>query len=365
MTARASRNALLAWLAVATRGRSQDDIVTYSGYVIDFYCLGLVESGGSSLDSSDVIKEPWKHTLHCLRDIPQCRDGYYLAGKGGDGKYMPKFAFDDASHNAALALMDSFPMGSSRDYKSFAVTAIGRHSGDGYLRGATFSTCFQSTGCDSVCRAGNATTCVTPEIKYTIPVGGLLIAHVVCMCLSWGCLLPLGVLWARNMRQSKWTPAGVPAWFAGHRMLQSAGVALQLLGFIFIFIHKKAGHFKLPHEVLGLSVVVLGLLQPLNAQLRHLKCIGHPLPDGTRTAARAAWELMHKACGWVCLAGGAANVVLGPVFASTLRFRTGLVVGSAIFLGLSLGSLVLGGLALEARRLFSRASKTPPDVREF
>merc|ERR1711862_539277 len=94
---------------------------------------------------------------------------------------------------------------------------------------------------------------------------------------------------------------GVPIWFAGHRILQSVGVVLQLMGFFFALLWKKAAHFKLPHEILGLVMVILGTLQPVNAQLRNLSFVGHPHPDGTRSPLRKAWEVLHKGSGYIAV----------------------------------------------------------------
>jgi len=329
-------------------GSAQGVQTIYSGHLVDFYCLSLVRTGGTAIDGSDVENEPQEHTLHCLRDVPQCRDGFYLAERDSNGKYDIKFQLDDTSYTSVLALMDTFPVGSDRDGRQFQVTANGTHDGDGVLRSATFVPCFAAQGCDGVC-TGN---CNTPaDQDYTLPAGHfLLVAHVVCMCLSWGCLLPLGVIWARNLRKSTWKPGGVPVWFQGHRTIQSTGVTLQLLGFFFIFLFKKGAHFQRPHEIIGLIVVLLGLMQPINAQIRHLKSIGHPGPNGEKTRNRVIWEVVHKGSGWLCLVLGTVNVILGPIHANNMRWSRGLVVGSAVWIGISLGLVVQTGVILEVRR---------------
>ncbi|CAK0904684.1 unnamed protein product, partial [Prorocentrum cordatum] len=245
------------------------------------------------------ITGPMWHTLHCLRDVPQCRD-YFLADRTG-GEYRIRFTLDEASQEAALRLVDSVPVGSDWDHEPFRVTAQGYHGQrDGVLRDAAFSVCFGSAGCDGDCQG----SCDVPagDRDFTLSPGFLLVGHVVCMCLSWGCLLPLGVVWAHYLRDSQWEPGGVPAWFQGHRWLQSIGVCLQLVGCVFILLWKRAAHFRLPHEIIGLVVVLLGCLQPLNAQLRHLKVVGH----AGRGAGpwRRAWELLHKGSGYTAVALG-------------------------------------------------------------
>merc|ERR1712232_515746 len=98
----------------------------------------------------------------------------------------------------------------------FTVTAVGEHNGDGIMRNAEIVEC-NGLLCDGICK-GN---CVVPEQTINLSAPALLIAHVVFMILSWGLLLPLGALWARNLRHNSTKLSGQPIWFAGHRILQS------------------------------------------------------------------------------------------------------------------------------------------------
>lgn len=324
----------------------------YSGFLVDYYCYSLCRAGSVGLDGSNVITDPGSHTLHCLRDVSQCRQGYFLAenrGTGAIGDYHIKFKLDDASTRRALQLIDSYPVGHMQDGRHFQVTAVGMHDGDGCLQNAAFKVC-NGDSCDGVCQVASGTCDSPPGLEFVLPVDSLLVAHVVCMLLSWGCLLPLGVLWARNLRESSRKVGGTPVWFAGHRLIQSIGWLLQLMGFVFILAFKKGSHFKLTHEILGLVVVVIGSLQPLNAQLRHFSCVGHPVAGGTRSAGRKAWEIVHKGLGYSAVAMGMANIILGPIHASNLGFDRGLVLGAGICAGLFLAILICGGVTLEVRR---------------
>lgn len=351
--------AVLSTLRIAIASASADGVLTnYSGYLVDFYCYSLCDVGGTAVDASNVITGPEEHTLHCLRDIPQCRDGYFLAGKDSSGEYRIKFLLDDTSQQAALDLVKSFEVGSDRDHQGFAVTATGYHNGDGVMMGASFDTCFEGPHCDGVCIG----SCTTPaDLDYTLPAGRFfLIGHVVCMCLSWGCLLPLGVVWAHYLRQSTYKPKGVPVWFYGHRMLQSIGVVLQLLGLVFIIIWKKSAHFKLPHEIIGLVVVLLGTLQPLNAQLRHLKAVGHPGPDAG--PFRKAWEFLHKGSGYVAVFLGIVNVIYGPVHAANMRFSPALSIVAGIWVGLSVGSLIIATIYFQVKQTMGNLATPVADA---
>jgi hypothetical protein len=340
-------------------------LITYSGYLVDDYCYALSRAGSIGLDGSNVITHPFDHTLHCLRDVPQCRR-YFLAVNRGNGvhhDYHIKFKLDEASNQQVLALVDSFPKGHNRDNMrgGFRVTATGIHLGDGILRDASFQECQAADLCDGICNVTNQNltsgTCNTPELQPTPPLGFLLVAHIVCMFLSWGLLLPLGVLWAHNMRKSDKKLCSSPIWFQGHRIIQSVGVVLQLCGFLCILLWKKSSHFRLGHEIIGATVVILGTLQPLNAQLRHLPCIGHPQPDGARTLFRQLWELLHKGSGYVAVLLGLANVLYGVAHLNNLGFNKGLVITMAILVGLAFTGLATCVVGWKGQRMLEARSK--------
>jgi len=130
------------WQASAATGP-----VEYKGYLIDIYCYRLVRWGWRAFDGTDVIREPWTHTVHCLRDVPQCRT-YYLAENRGTGttkNYRMKFVLDAVGNQRALDLIRA-----TRREKNFTVTARGIHDGKGNLNNAMFEECFGDQ-CDGVC----------------------------------------------------------------------------------------------------------------------------------------------------------------------------------------------------------------------
>merc|ERR1711964_567701 len=62
---------------------------TISGYIVDVYCfnrcVGKSASDNCALDATHVLYKPEDHTVHCLKDPPECvKDGYYVAEKSGD-----------------------------------------------------------------------------------------------------------------------------------------------------------------------------------------------------------------------------------------------------------------------------------------
>lgn len=336
-------------LALASGNRT-----TYSGYLVDLYCYGLVRAGGRGLDGIDVIREPGKHTLHCLRDPPQCYEGFFMlaVNRGGSTPdYQAKFLMDEAGNQAALSLLRTYPRGHARDNVAgqFLVTVSGMHHGDGTLRDATVVECV-GAGCDGNC-TGN---CIDVDLQLSLSVGKFLFVHVLFMVLSWSCLLPAGVLWARNLRLNKRLACGSPIWFQGHRILQSVGWLFQLVGFAAIILHKSQGgggsatNITSPHEVIGLIVVIFGSLQPFNAQLRFLPGVGHASPDGTRTTLRRLWEYLHKGCGYFAVTLGCVNVVLGLLKADNAGFDPVFVRSAAGAAGFLLVSLFLAVVVIEA-----------------
>ena len=137
----------------------------------------------------------------------------------------------------------------------------------------------------------------------------LKVAHGFVMTVAMGIVLPLGVLIARFGKGSK----GSAMWFHLHRGLQSLGVVMLIAAFaIAIKFENKAGnkHFDCIHARLGLAVVVLTLLQPLNALVRPHKGKPH----------RNLWEWIHKGSGYLVL-----FLSLITIFLGMKRYDAGLV----------------------------------------
>jgi hypothetical protein len=134
-------------------------------------------------------------------------------------------------------------------------------------------------------------------LESKVAVNPLKIVHGVLMGLSWGFLLPLGVILARFFKHKPdaW-------WFRMHVICQRSGVVLMLVGVIIAFIMVEGSHFNGFHTIIGLIVFILGVLQPINAALRP-----HPGP----TATRRRWEWLHKGSGYIAVLGGFTAVITG------------------------------------------------------
>lgn len=159
-----------------------------------------------------------------------------------------------------------------------------------------------------------------------LPVPLLVSIHGACMAVSWGLLLPMGVFIAHFERKNTRRVCGKPVWFGYHRLLQASGVVVQLVGFVAIFVHtqntrggSEAGHFAEPHKihkVIGLSVAITGVLQPLNAVFRP-----HVEPGEEPSLLRRVWSRCHRSLGYGAVIGGFVNVCIGVYVAAAIGYE--------------------------------------------
>jgi len=155
----------------------------------------------------------------------------------------------------------------------------------------------------------------------------------VLMSLAWGFLIPSGAFislaWRSRLAKGRWLQL--------HRALQVSGLLLTIVGFALSVSWVPDGyHFSHPHNIIGLVVVVLAMLQPLNSLAR-----GKPAAatGGKRTTRRAVWELMHKG-------GGYAIIIMGVYQAVSGRYLMidgdPILITYFVLLGLSLVILISG-----------------------
>lgn len=82
--------------------------VEYTGYVVDNYCWNLPNHRG--IDGSQLGTAPETHILHCLWQVPACKEQGYvilekLASAAPDGStYGPKYQLDATGNTLALQL---------------------------------------------------------------------------------------------------------------------------------------------------------------------------------------------------------------------------------------------------------------------
>ncbi|XP_039118957.1 cytochrome b561 and DOMON domain-containing protein At2g04850 isoform X1 [Dioscorea cayenensis subsp. rotundata] len=124
--------------------------------------------------------------------------------------------------------------------------------------------------------------------------------HGVLNALSWGFLLPAGVVIARYVRQFE--SAG-PTWFYAHAAVQATGYILGITGFAIGIAmgNSSPGVTYSLHRGLGVAVVVAGGLQSLALFFR---------PSATHRF-RKYWKSYHHFVGYGCVVLGVVNVFQG------------------------------------------------------
>jgi len=134
-------------------------------------------------------------------------------------------------------------------------------------------------------------------------------AHASLMMVSWGFLLPSGTILAKFYKHR---PDGL--WFKLHRGIQVLGLLLAVVGWIIALMNfnvfKDYGQRNYQHGICGMIVMILGLLQPLNALLRpHAP----ESPEDAKSKKRVLWEIWHKASGWLAVLLAVPTIVLGTL----------------------------------------------------
>ena len=143
-------------------------------------------------------------------------------------------------------------------------------------------------------------------------------AHGTLMLLSWGFLLPGGIVAARFLKYRTDS-----LWFKIHRIVQPLGLVLALAGWWtalsgpFNVLGSGVYDVSFAHAVMGTVAMVLGLLQPVNAYFRPHK------PDGGAgnssedqdfavvSTKRKTWEFLHKTTGYVAATIAVINCFIG------------------------------------------------------
>lgn len=143
--------------------------------------------------------------------------------------------------------------------------------------------------------------------------------HARLMVLSWGILLPLGVLIARFfkvMPRQNW-PERLDNrfWWLSHLGLQYMGGGLMLAAFALLAGAQGLKGLATPHAVFGYAALALGLGQIVGGWLRGTK--GGPGEASLRgdhydmTPRRVAFEYLHKSLGYLALALSVGAILSG------------------------------------------------------
>jgi len=99
-------------------------LTDYSAFIVDVLCWNLPNHIG--LDSANLETSPEVHTLHCLWEVPKCRNsGFLLLEKDSSGKYIKKYTLDTASNAKANILFESMFQRSGGALANIQVTVSG------------------------------------------------------------------------------------------------------------------------------------------------------------------------------------------------------------------------------------------------
>ncbi|GBG27473.1 Cytochrome b561 and DOMON domain-containing protein At3g61750 [Hondaea fermentalgiana] len=185
------------------------------------------------------------------------------------------------------------------------------------------------------------------------PIPAWRVAHFTLMGLGWGFFIPLGVFIARFGRD--WDPL----WFHLHRALNTLGIVAAVAGLIIAFLMVAGGHFLArAHAVIGVVVMGLGLLQPLNALCRPHKT---DPTTGLASTGRKIWELAHKNMGRLALVLGFVNIFIGILFvqsASTPAF----IIYTLWFAFYVLATIVFSVFKFQRERNSGEATNPPASI---
>lgn len=310
------------------------------GYVMDLYCINR----GTLLDNPAVetLKNPEKHSIHCLVDIASCStSGYQILVDPISPKttYCRAYTLDSNGNEMVIAnarLVGDCDTCSGIQKEGYRATIIGTvdNPNDKVPLIKVTSVQDESVGClVTTIPDQNTLICTSgKDIPWQITHGSI-------MLLSWGIILPLGVLSAKFLKRTK--PNGI--WFKYHRTFQIIGLILAIIG-VAIAIAKfnvfKAGSGKsFLHGVIGLFVMFLGILQPINAFFRP-----HPANIGEETSYwRRLWEMLHKGSGWTVIGLACINILIG----TRLPSQTSVMTSFVILYLIALASIVYLGIYLK------------------
>ncbi|XP_004289524.1 PREDICTED: cytochrome b561 and DOMON domain-containing protein At4g17280-like [Fragaria vesca subsp. vesca] len=123
------------------------------------------------------------------------------------------------------------------------------------------------------------------------------IVHAVLNTVSWGVLLPVGVIVARNFKM-------YPAWFPVHLTCVISGVTFAVFGFVTgsILGSESTGIQYKGHKSIGWTLLFLSIVQGM---------VGFYLRPEKGDKDRWLWDLFHRALGYTLLILGQVNIFKG------------------------------------------------------
>eukprot|EP01066_Platyproteum_vivax_P012042 Platyproteum_vivax@DN5463_c0_g1_i1.p1 len=289
--------------------------VCIEGYIMDVFCIDR----GTLLDAPTILtlEQPDRHSLHCLVDVSACVNSGFevlFSPLKGSTTYCRGYRLDQTGNVEATKLARDTGVCSSctgkgsltHGFKAVVTGMIKANSGASDMPPTIQVTKVlpATVGCASqgLPIKGADNSCITVS-------GGAapaIMAHGSLMLIGWGVLLPTGVVMAITMKHR---PDGL--WFKLHWILQICGLVLGTVGWIIALVYfnvfKDVGTKQYVHGIIGMLVMILGLLQPINALIRP-----HPPKDGeVKSPKRRVWEVLHKSGGYSALILAVVNIAIG------------------------------------------------------
>lgn len=150
---------------------------------------------------------------------------------------------------------------------------------------------------------------MTASSSTSIP--WLVVIHGTIMAIAWTILAPFGVMMPILFRKVAPTTGPNAFWFVRHKMLLISACCATVVGVIVAVIMVDGAHFTVPHTFGGLIMLVIALIQPLNAVLRpHVPKPEEP-SDSPGRRKRRCWFILHRTIGSVGLVLGILVVLSG------------------------------------------------------
>lgn len=322
--------------------------ICVSGYVMDLYCI----QRGTLFDNPQVrtLEDPGIHTYHCLLDVPPCINFGYeilLDPVGNQTLYSRAVRLDSTGNQLALNIgraqgKAGFCTTCTEELGSnshgFRATAIGTISDLGSSTSPPTLGVMEFGAEDDLDCPENITNISEmmgdfPFVQAetgTTSFSKAAQAHGSLMMISWGLLLPSGAIIARFYKHKG------PLWFKIHRICQSVGLTLAIVGFAIALKNfdalSQTGHIGMYHGIMGIIVMSIGVLQPVNAFFRP----HNPEEGEVKKTSRKLWELCHKSLGYSAFVIAFFTIVIGTFLVpeNNMTFQ--------IAYGAGCGSLLLG-----------------------
>lgn len=316
-------------LGVATAEKQQvkvGDVICTVGYIMDTFCI----ERGTLLDNNSVktlgAEGPIQHSVHCLVDVPSCVNSPYEvlhdAGAAGDNSIKFGRSWRVESNDLIVSYaksVGSCSTGCTGELKKGLQAALtgeiinlGDASTPALIRVKKVGS--HTDGCNQM-NINGTNIMVDVQIPNMI-MGGTtsssyiaFIAHGVLMIVAWGIIMPTGVIVASVLKHR---PNNF--WFRAHKKIQITGLILAIIGLVIIMMHSTAlsdkgagGSSRYIHGIIGLTIMTIGIFQPINAYFRPHANSGDP----KTIKKRQLWELLHKVLGYGVLIVVEVNIWIG------------------------------------------------------